>query len=164
MMPGKDRPQVNKTMVNDVVRLGAMHGKEDGLGAPSPRLRERMRHVRRRDVTTHLQRIILRLRRGGTTATMRRNESFVRALGTAPGKHGSILCTLRAPGYHYNYNITKSNQIITYTNSTTGCDNIEGEAKLTTYDKTTDATNYTSYTTIDGLDGTILASTWITTE
>jgi hypothetical protein len=48
------------------------------------------------DVATQLQRIILRLHRGGTMATMRRNESFVRTLGTAPGKYGSTLYTLRA--------------------------------------------------------------------
>ena len=61
-------------------------------------------------------------------------------------------------GYHCNYNITKSNQIITYTNYTTGCDTIKGEAKLTTYHKATDDTNFASYTAIDGLNGTWVAA------
>jgi hypothetical protein len=74
------------------------------------------------------------------------------------------LFTTSSTGYHYNYNITKSKQIIAWTNYTTGCDSIEGEAKLTTYDKTIVATNYTSHATIDGLNGTILASTWVATE
>jgi hypothetical protein len=74
------------------------------------------------------------------------------------------LFTTSSTGYHCNYNITKSNQISTYTSHATGCDNIEGEAKLTIYDKTIVATKNTSYTTIDGLNGTILASTWVTTE
>jgi hypothetical protein len=96
VMPGEDRPQVSKTMENDVVRLGAMRDKEDDLGVPTPRLRERMHHAHRRDLATHLRQIILRLRHDGTTATMRRSESFVRTLGTAPGKYGSILYTLWA--------------------------------------------------------------------
>jgi hypothetical protein len=87
---GKDRPQVNKTMANEAVRLGNRHGKEDGLGAPTPRPKEHTHHVHHRDVTTH------HLRRGGITATMRRSESFVRTPGPAPGKHGALLRTLRA--------------------------------------------------------------------
>jgi hypothetical protein len=95
-MPGEDRPQVNKTMKNDVIRFGTMRDKEDDVGAPTPRRRERTHHALCWDVATQLQRIILRLHRGGTMATMRRNESFVRTLGTAPGKYGSTLYTLRA--------------------------------------------------------------------
>jgi hypothetical protein len=59
---------------------------------------------------------------------------------------------------HYNYNITKYSQIITYANYRTGFDNVNGEAKLTTYDKTTDVTNYARFTTIDGLNGTWVAT------
>ena len=94
VMPGEDRPQVNKTMKNDVIRLGTMRDKEDDIGAPTPRLRERTHHAHCWDVATQIQQIILRLRRGGTMATMRRNESFVRTLGTAPGEYGSTLYTL----------------------------------------------------------------------
>ena len=53
------------------------------------------------------------------------------------------LFTTSSTGYHSNCNITKSNQIINYAHYTTGCNNIKGDAKLTTYDKTTDVTNYT---------------------
>ena len=74
-MSGKDRPQVNKTMMNEAVRLGNRHGMEDGLGAPTPRPKEHIHHVHHRDVA------IGHLRHGGITATMRRSESFVRTPG-----------------------------------------------------------------------------------
>jgi hypothetical protein len=75
------------------------------------------------------------------------------------------LSTANSTGYYHNYDIIKSNQIITYANYTTGCDDIEGEDKPTTYNRTIDVTtNNASYTTIGGLNGAILASIWVITK
>ena len=96
LAPRENRPYVNKTVKDDVICPGTMRDKKDDIGAPTLRLRERTHHAHYSGAVTQLQRILLHLRRGGTMATIRRSESFVRTLGTAPGKYGSTSDTLRA--------------------------------------------------------------------
>jgi hypothetical protein len=82
------------------------------------------------------------------------------AMDALPSDAGLSIAT--STGSYHNYDIIKSNQVITYTNYTTGPDNIKGKLTLAIYNKPIDVTtNDTSYTTIDRLNETLRANIWV---
>jgi hypothetical protein len=75
---------------------------------------------------------------------------------------GVKLSTTTSTGTYRNYDIIKSNQVITYTDSATGIDNIKGETTFAIYNKPIDVTtDNASYTTIGRLDETLRATIWV---
>jgi hypothetical protein len=82
------------------------------------------------------------------------------AMDALPSDAGSSATT--STGSYRNYDIIKSNQVITYTNYTTGLGDIKGKLTFAIYNKHIDVTtNDASYTTTDGLNETLRANIWV---
>jgi hypothetical protein len=78
----------------------------------------------------------------------------------SPSNAGSSIAT--STGSYHNYDIIKSNQVITYANYATGLDNIKGKLTFAIYNKTIDVTtDNASYNAIGGLNWTIHANIWV---
>jgi hypothetical protein len=72
------------------------------------------------------------------------------------------ISTTTSTGAYRRCDIIKSNQVITYTDSTSGIDNINGKTTFTIYNKPIDVTTgNASYTTTGRLDETLRATIWV---